>query len=146
MTVAPPTEPDHSDVNWYHVETLYSPGHRAAAVRFCWEVPKFMGCAVRLARPDGSVLDLENSDVLGLLWTTDGKYLLGASHNTLRLWNPVGGVRTVTPGTEIDGDPPLRLGVRSVCVRTGGEVTRYALPSLKLLGRQTVFSDNWTCR
>jgi len=33
---------------------------------------------------------LKNSDVTRLLWTRDGKYLIGAGGNTVRLWNLVG--------------------------------------------------------
>ena len=35
VRVSSPTEPGADAVNWFHTETLYAPGKRVAAVRFC---------------------------------------------------------------------------------------------------------------
>lgn len=139
--------------------TLMSPRGDAAAVRFCWNIPKYDSCQVRLVRPGGAVQILTKSDVRRLLWTPDGQYLIGAGANTVRLWNLAGGVRTAvpTPGqvhaglsrhsSHIVG---LAFRGRDLCVRAQDRwygrdgqqarqsvsVTRYALPTLRAL--QTV--------
>lgn len=154
------TGPENSERNaeypWTHEQTLLSPRQDAAAVRFCWEIGKYDGCQVFLARPGQPTLRLKNSDVRRLLWTADGKYLVGAGRNTVRLWNLVGVVRTAVPAPgEVYAQPArpssqimgLILSGRDLCVRTedtwystNGQrvgrslsVTRYALPLLKPL-------------
>lgn len=140
-------------------QTLLSPRGDAAAVRFCWDIPKYDSCQVRLVRPSGTIQILKNSDVRRLLWTPDGQYLIGAGVNTLRLWNLAGGVRTAvpTPGQVHAGLSRhsarivgLSLRGRDLCVRTADQwyerngqqagrsvsTTRYALPTLRTL--QTV--------
>lgn len=154
------TGPENSEKNaeypWTHQQTLMSPRQDAAAVRFCWEIGKYDGCQVFLARPGQPTLRLKNSDVKRLLWSQDGKYLIGAGANTVRLWNLVGGMRTAvpTPGqvyarltrhsSQIVG---LTFRGRNLCVRTQDQwyepngqqagrsvsVTRYALPTLRPL-------------
>ncbi|WP_152545002.1 hypothetical protein [Deinococcus phoenicis] len=137
-----------------------SPRGDAAAVRFCWEIGKYDGCQVYLARPSGAVLELKNSNVTKLLWTEDGKYLIGAGENTVRLWNLSGGSRAAVP------QPFLETGQQSVshirrfwlrdrdlCVAMNSEIfgpnggyaveqlmttTRYALPLLKPLESVTL--------
>lgn len=52
-------------------------------------------CEVDLVRPSGQILRLEGGAIGRLLWTPDGKYLIGAGNNTLRLWNLVGKRRSV---------------------------------------------------
>lgn len=139
--------------------TLMSPRGDAAAVRFCWNIPKYDSCQVRLVRPGGAVQLLTKSDVRRLLWAPDGQYLIGAGVNTVRLWNLVGGMRTAlpTPGQIYAGLSRhssrivgLSLRGRDLCVRTedqwygrGGQqagrsvsTTRYTLPTLGAL--QTV--------
>ncbi|MCP2013719.1 hypothetical protein L1280_000847 [Deinococcus sp. HSC-46F16] len=141
------------------VQTLLSPRGDAAAVRFCWDIPKYSVCQVHLVRPDGTVQVLKNSDVRRLLWTEDGKYLIGAGVNTVRLWNLSGGVRTAvpTPGQVYAGLSQnssrivgLSFRGRDLCVRTENQwyerngqqarrstsTTRYGLPTLRAL--QTV--------
>lgn len=151
-----PSNKGREEYPWTVVQTLLSPRGDAAAVRFCWEAIKYHGCQVRLARPDGTVAELKNSDVRRLLWTPDGKYLIGAGNNTVRLWNLAGGVRTAipTPGSvfapltrhssQIVG---LTLRNSELCVRTEDQwydrngqqkdrsvsTTRYVLPTLKPL-------------
>lgn len=137
-------------------QTVLSPRGDAAAVRFCWDIPKYDSCQVRLVRPGGAVQLLNNSDVRRLLWTPDGQYLIGAGVNTVRLWNLSGGVRTAVPtpgqvhaGLSRNSSRIVGLGFlgRDLCVRTdnqwyerGGQqagrsvsTTRYALPTLKVL-------------
>lgn len=158
MTVTGPT--NRSDGQgwsppWTHEQTLMSPRGNAAAVRFCWDAVKYHGCQVYLARPAQPVMELKNSNVTRLLWTGDGKYLIGAGENTVRLWNLSGGSRASVPR------PALASGQQSVshigrlwlrdhelCVAMNSEVfgpnggyaigystttTRYALPTLKPL-------------
>lgn len=153
------TGPQNSEKNaeypWKHQQTLLSPRQDAAAVRFCWGIGKYDGCQVFLAWLDQPALRLKNSDVQRLLWTQDGKYLIGAGSNTVRLWNLAGGVRTALPAP-LPGFLPLQhtsqvvglaLGGRDLCVWTEDQwygrnssraaqsvtATRYALPSLKPL-------------
>lgn len=151
------TGPENSEKNaeypWKHEQTLLSPRQDAATVRFCWEIGKYDGCQVFLARPGQPTLRLKNSDVKRLLWTEDGKYLIGAGENTLRLWNLVGGARTAVP-IPVPAFAPLQhtsqivgltLDGGRMCVRTEDQwyghnssqatrsvtTTRYALPTLK---------------
>ncbi|KEF35377.1 hypothetical protein RDMS_02505 [Deinococcus sp. RL] len=136
-------------------QTLLSPRGDAAAVRFCWDIPKYDSCQVRLVRPGGEVQILTKSDVRHLLWTPDGQYLIGAGANTVRLWNLSGGVRTAVPtpapafapGPSTSRITGLVQAGRDLCVRTedrwygknsrraGRSVTaiRYALPLLRPL-------------
>ncbi|WP_027460313.1 hypothetical protein [Deinococcus murrayi] len=136
-------------------QTLLSPRGDAAAVRFCWDIPKYDSCQVRLVRPGGEVQILTKSDVRHLLWTPDGQYLIGAGANTVRLWNLSGGVRTAVPRPVLLGKQQSvshigRLWLRDgdLCVAMNSEVfgpnggyatghlmttTRYALPLLKPL-------------
>lgn len=88
---------DNPEYPWTAQQTLLSPRGDAAAVRFCWEAIKYHGCLVHLVRPSGIIQTLKNSNVTRLLWTPDGKYLIGAGANTVRLWNLVGGVRAHVP-------------------------------------------------
>ncbi|WP_414657171.1 hypothetical protein ACINK0_01480 [Deinococcus sp. VB343] len=107
--VAVPRPAPQADFEAQLRQVLMSPRRDAAAVQFCWDIPKYAFCRVMLARPGQSVLTLKNSDVRKLLWTPDGKYLVGAGANTVRLWNLVGGVRAHVPGLE-----PNQLGERIV--------------------------------
>lgn len=143
-------------------DILFSPSGNAAAVLFSWSVgPKYEGSQLFLAEAGHRALKLETADIWPLLWTKDGKYLIGAGANTVRLWNLAGSVRRAIPALparwqrdrkiirrEITG---LTLGESALCVhisfvlaKAGASdegletVSRYALPSLKLLGRQTV--------
>lgn len=142
-------------------DIVFSPSGRAAAVLFSWSVgPKYEGSQLFLAQAGQRALKLETASIWPLLWTKDGKSLIGAGANTVRLWNLAGSVRRATPALparwqgdreiirrEITG---LTLGRSALCVRTSfvlaragasaeglQTVSRYALPSLKLLGRQT---------
>lgn len=100
VNVAGPTPmSDNPEYPWTAQQTLLSPRGDAAAVRFCWEAIKYHGCQVYLVRPGGTILILKNSDLTRLLWKQDGKYLIGAGANTVRLWNLVGGVRSHVPTT-----------------------------------------------
>lgn len=138
-------------------QTLLSPRGDAAAVRFCWYIPKYDSCQMRLVRPNGTVQVLKNSNVRRLLWSKDGKYLIGAGVNTVRLWNLGGGVRTAvamralpTPGWVYQYEiKRLWWHGSDLCVstldvgwaRTGkassqaSTTTRYAIPSLKVLSQ-----------
>lgn len=145
----------NAEYPWRHRQTLISPRQDAAAARFCWEIGKYDGCQVFLVRPGLPTLRLNSSDVRRLLWTGDGKYLIGAGANTVRLWNLAGGVRTAVPApgpvfaslqhtSQIVG---LALEGRDLCVRTEDQwygrnsswsgqsvtTTRYALPMLRPL-------------
>lgn len=140
-------------------QTLLSPRGDAAAVRFCWDIPKYDSCQVRLVRPGGAVQILTKSDVRRLVWTPDGHHLIGAGANTVRVWNLSGGVRTAVPtpgqvyaGLSRHSSRIVGLGFRNhdLCVRTENRwygrdgqqarrsisTTRYALPTLRAL--QTV--------
>lgn len=158
------TGPENSAQNaeypWTHRQTLLSPRGDAAAVRFCWELSKYGGCQVHLARPARPVRVLNNSNVTQLLWTEDGKYLIGAGNNTLRLWNLSGGGRTAVPRPFLGGKQQSssfigRLWLRGedLCVAMTSDVfgpnggyatghlmttTRYALPGLKPLESVTL--------
>ncbi|MDL2344656.1 hypothetical protein QOL99_10900 [Deinococcus sp. MIMF12] len=151
----PENSAQNAEYPWTHQQTLMSPRGDAAAVRFCWEIGKYDGCQVVLARPSQPTQRLKNSDVRRLLWTRDGQYLIGAGVNTVRLWNLTGGVRTVLPApapittslphtSQITG---LTLQGRDLCVQTQDQwygrnsqrlgrsvsATRYALPTLRRL-------------
>ena len=146
--------------NTYHFEPLMSPRQDAAAVLYCNDFGKYQPCTVFLARPGQPVMTLKNSDVLRLLWSADGRYLVGAGKNTVRLWNLVGGVRTTNPaGTPVlnrirDAQiTALKLSGLNLCVllredwykpngsgqpaQTSLTTARYSLPTLKLIQRQT---------
>lgn len=156
VTVAgPPNSAQNAEYPWTHQQTLLSPRGDAAAVRFCWEMSKYGGCQVYLARPGQPVLELKNSNVRQLLWTADGQYLLGAGENTVRLWNLSGGSRAAVPRPVLSGNQQsnshirrLWLRGRDLCVAMNSEVfgpnggyatgyltttTRYALPALRPL-------------
>lgn len=152
--------PENTDQNAEYPWTLQgaqpSPRGDAVAVRFCWDIGKYSGCQVRLARAGRPMTVLSRSDVTRLLWTADGRYLIGAGANTVRLWNLSGGVRTATPS--VTGAVPraqshsriagLKLSGPELCVQTAdvwsgpnsarvGETrsaVRYALPSLRTIG------------
>lgn len=156
----PPNTTERAEYPWTLRQTLYAPTKNAAAVRFCWDIGKYGGCETSVARPGQPVLKLAKGDVSQLLWTADGKYLIGAGANTLRLWNLVGGVRTAVPksGDNLPGWVIQSLvsrlwlslgkqGQAELCVattdfwgngKTGARrntmtTTRYALPTLKPL-------------
>jgi hypothetical protein len=154
VTVTGPATPaGRVDFPWTLTQTLYAPGRRAAAVRFCWDAAKYTGCEVRLAQVRREALVLKNGNVKRLLWSADGRYLIGAGANTLRLWNLMGGVRTVTIRDEIPeanwiGQPLIRrlwLKGNDLCVaardyiyntetsarRENVSTSRYALPTLR---------------
>jgi len=102
VTVTGPADSaGHPDFPWLVQDTLVSPRGDAAAVRFCYEPPGFRFCEVHLARPGLPTITLKNSSVLRLLWSADGRSLIGAGTNTVRRWNLSGGVRVATPA------PPL---------------------------------------
>jgi WD40 repeat protein len=102
VTVTGPADSsNHPEFPWTLRQTLLSPRGDAAAVRFCYEPPGFHFCDVYLARPGLPAEVLRNSTVFNLLWTADGRYLIGAGKNTVRLWNLNGTVRIATP------KPPL---------------------------------------
>lgn len=158
------TGPENSARNaeypWTHRQTLMSPRGDAAAVRFCWEISKYGSCQVSLARPAQPALELKNSNVTRLLWTEDGRYLIGAGENTVRLWNLSGGNRAAVPRPVLFGKQQSvshigRLWLRDgdLCVAMNSEVfgpnggyatghlmttTRYALPLLKPLETVTL--------
>jgi len=90
---------------WVNTSTVISPRRDVAAVQFCADHAMESGCVVYLARPTAEIQELKNSDVTLLLWTADGRYLIGADRNTVRLWNLSGAFRSVTP--------PPQPGVRS---------------------------------
>ena len=90
---------------WVNTSTVISPRKDVAAVKFCVDHAMESGCVVYLARPTGRIQELENSDVATLFWTADGRYLIGADRNTVRLWNLSGAFRSVTP--------PPQPGMRS---------------------------------
>lgn len=121
---------------WEHKQTLYAPGRRAAAVLFCWESLRFTGCEVMLARPGEPTRVLPDSNVRTLLWTPAGRFLLGGGFNTLRLWNPLGGMRVavLTPGSQ-HNEPPLALSLKAgvLCVQSSRTAARYTLPALQRL-------------
>jgi len=152
IVLGPGTPDQAAEFRWYHQQTLYSPAKTAAAVRFCQEYGKFDQCEVWLIQPGRPHQRLANSNVTRLLWSKDGKYLIGAGANTVRLWNLVGGLRTAVP-TPADVPVPLRSQTHSLirrlwftegalCVRTTDglprgqrrqTVTRYSLPMLRTL-------------
>ncbi|MDO4244590.1 MAG: hypothetical protein Q4C89_01020 [Deinococcus sp.] len=155
--VAVPRPAPQADFEAQLRQVLMSPRRDAAAVQFCWDIPKYAFCRVILARPGQPMLTLKNSDVRKLLWTPDGKYLVGTGANTVRLWNLVGGVRVHVPGLEPDqlderivtrDITQLWLEQGKLCVamvsdvfRTSGgpalrqltSTTRYQLPALRPL-------------
>jgi len=90
---------------WKNTSTVISPRKDVAAVQFCVNHAMESGCVVYLARPTGGIQELGDSDVAVLFWTADGRYLIGADHNTVRLWNLSGAFRSVTP--------PPQPGMRS---------------------------------
>ncbi|WP_291425854.1 hypothetical protein [Deinococcus sp.] len=150
------------DVSASH-KTFFSPSRDAAALHFCWDIPKYAFCQVWLARPGKAAQELRNSVVNTVLWTPDGQYLIGAGNNTVRLWNLAGGLRVTTPkGPTLPGQSPsaditgMRLSGQTLCVflredwyrpDASGHITqtnlttvRYALPSLRRLGAQSTVS------
>lgn len=166
VTVTGPTNLDDAagwSPPWSHEQTLYAPDGKAATVRFCWKAVKYHGCRVYLARPSLAVLELKNSSVTRLLWSEDGKYLIGAGENTVRLWNLRGTVRTAVPApAEAAGRTQPRSSIqrlwlreRALCVGMrddwfGGNghvshrtvtTTRFTLPGLKPL-TVTTLGDN----
>jgi WD40 repeat protein len=90
---------------WVNTSTVISPRKDVAAVQFCTDHAMESGCVVYLVRPTGRIQELENNNVNTLFWTADGRYLIGADRNTVRLWNLLGGSRSVTP--------PPQPGMRS---------------------------------
>jgi len=90
---------------WVNTSTVISPRKDVAAVQFCGNHTMESGCVVYLARPTGGIQELQDSSVTSLFWTADGRYLIGADRNTVRLWNLSGASRSVTP--------PPQPGMRS---------------------------------
>jgi hypothetical protein len=146
-------------------DVFFSPSGSAAAVRFYWSVgPKYEGSQLFLVQAGQRALKLETASIWPLLWTEDGESLIGAGANTVRVWNLAGSVRRATPALPArwQGDREiirreimgLTLGKSTLCVRTSfmlakagasaevlQTVSRYALPTLQLLGRQMVPSS-----
>ncbi|MFC5847583.1 hypothetical protein [Deinococcus petrolearius] len=112
-TVAVPRPPDMGlDPPPRAQPPLYSPRGDAAALRFCRDIPKYSTCQVFLVRPGLPTRALPRSDVQRLLWSPDGRFLIGAGANTVRLWNLAGGVRAQVP------QPPGAGATRLVRTRT----------------------------
>lgn len=132
---------------------LYSPRRDAAALRFCWDLPRAATCQVFLVRPGLPTRALPRSDVTRLLWTPDGRYLIGAGADKIRLWNLAGGVRVQMPrppevevdratrtraitGIHLEGNDLCVVLLADVFSRAGGRAaqqsttTRYVLPAL----------------
>jgi hypothetical protein len=98
---------------WINNATLYSPKKDWVAVRFCTEHAMESGCVVYLARASGQIQKLENSGVDLLLWTSDGRYLIGSGGDTVRLWNLSGGLRTGTLTLPVS-DPGITPGASEI--------------------------------
>lgn len=100
-------------------------------------------CQVNLVRPSGQILELAGGAVTGqLLWSADGKYLIGAGNNTIRLWNLVGGRRSVTvKNFAADQIQAYRIGKmwwqgQDLCVQATGPTAksftaRFTVPHLQ---------------
>lgn len=161
LVMGPGSPNQAAEFRWYHQQTLYSPAKTAAGVRFCQDYGKFSQCEVWLIRPGQPHQRLANSNVTRLLWTKDGKYLIGAGTNAVRLWNLVGGMRTAVPQAVAPifdrrgfaTIQQLRFQGRDLCVSVDQEVfinghltnsvtatVRYALPTLKPLTVTTLGS------
>ena len=98
---------------WMNNATLYSPKKDWVAVRFCIEHTMESGCVVYLARATDHIQELEDSDVNLLLWTADGRYLIGSGSDTVRLWNLSGGRRTDMLTLPVN-DPGLTPGASEI--------------------------------
>lgn len=139
-------------------QTLISPRGDTAALKFCQNVSVLgaLLCPVLLTRPDGVAINLKHGVTGQMLWTADGKYLVGAGNNTLRLWNLSGGVRLAQPPVGPSVLHARRIGVNiqrlwwfknDLCVSTVQEwvneqtkvnslqmtTVRYRVPALKAL-------------
>ncbi|MGY2893971.1 hypothetical protein [Deinococcus sp. UYEF24] len=86
------------DVNysWGKPAVVANRDGKFTAVHYLGEMPKYWAAMVYLIRPDGQIQRLKQDTVLKILWTRDGKYLIGVGGNTLRLWNLSGETRQVT--------------------------------------------------
>ncbi|MDO4246366.1 MAG: hypothetical protein Q4C89_10115 [Deinococcus sp.] len=130
-----------------------SPRGDAAAVQFCLDVSFFgiLLCEVDLVRPGGQILRLKGGAVEGqLLWSSDGKYLIGAGGNTLRLWNLVGGRRLTVvnnfgdgPQTRTDHISKMWWQGDDLCVQAQGTVWK-AVSSKGRQGKTTTFTARFT--
>lgn len=149
-------------------KTYLSPRDDAAAVQFCWDIPTMspLMCQVNLVRPGGQILPLKDGAVGPLLWTPDGKYLIGAGNNTVLLWNLTGQGRKHSPkppdnqaGFKAQTNRITRIWFEGkfLCVAAFVEVfrasggnsvsqlsmtTRYALPALKPLETVTMLAGS----
>jgi len=104
---------------WVNTSTVISPRQDVAAVQFCGNHTMESGCVVYLARPTGRIQELKNSDVTPLLWTADGRYLIGVDRNTVRLWNLSGTFRSVMPPPQ-PGMPSSLFEVTRIWLDRGG--------------------------
>lgn len=131
----------------------FSPRGDAAAVEFCLDV-SFLGillCEVDLVRPGGQILQLKGGAVEGqLLWSSDGKYLIGAGGNTLRLWNLVGSRRLTVvknfgdgPQTQADHIGKMWWQGQDLCVQAQGTVWK-SVSSKGRQGETTTFAARFT--
>lgn len=130
----------------------FSPRGDAAAVQFCWDIPTMspLMCQVNLVRPSGKIHDLAGGAVGPLLWTPDGKYLIGAGNNTLRLWNLVGGRRLALvnnfgdgPQTQADHIGKMWWQGQDLCVQAQGTVWK-AVSSKGRQGETMTFTARFT--
>ncbi|UQN10628.1 WD40 repeat domain-containing protein [Deinococcus sp. QL22] len=140
VEVVGPSNQGRPESPWTMIQTLMSPRGDAAVVRFCWEVGKYDGCQVHLARPGRPVHRLNSSNVKHLLWTPDGQYLVGAGNNTLRLWNLSGGLRTQVLAGKTENVRALGWVAGGLCVQTreyqhpsqyGQTAHRFTVPALR---------------
>jgi len=130
-------------------------------VRFCYEYPGGQFCQVDLVRPGLPVKVLKNGNVTRLLWSPDGRSLIGAGTNTVRLWTLSGTLRTAVPSSPLiePGDTQtssqiirLWLNRGDLCVSTRDQLfdtqgqqrhttvttTRYQLATLQGLTSSTL--------
>lgn len=120
-----------------------SPTGDLTALHWCWESLKFSDCQVALVTPRTAPVTLKNSSVRQLLFTPDGRWLVGMGENTLRLWAP--GQPGAAPRTQVlnmNGLERLEVTKRHICV-TGrahlyGVNTVLSWPDLKVVREQRV--------
>ena len=124
---------------WTLDSVKFSPASTFAVVLFHWPASKYSEQTAYLVKPNGAVLSLKDSEVWKILWTRDGKYVLGFGSNTLRLWNLKGGLRQLSFSEISD----FSFSDRSICLdvnvqqNKNGEyvdaeyIQFYSLPMLK---------------
>lgn len=133
--------------SWHLVSRQRSQNGKFTAIHYAGNHWQYWDAIVYLVNPSGKIIELKKSMVNQVVWSQDGKYLLGFGNNTFRVWNQLGNVQQVT----FDSILGFEKRGQTIClaVRKFGDgqsftelAKIFSIPQLKLLSTQPLSEDN----